>query len=109
MLHVQSIFFLNTDCWHVLELPQISPCPTDLSNNTLSILEKLMLAQAQECAYSKAAKDKKTVGVLARLAKQASVLYGEVLNLMNAPTLKDYFDKTWQVCAAQEHWCCCGL
>lgn len=68
-----------------------------------------MLAQAQECAYLKAEKDKKTAGVLARLCKQASFLYSDVLGYLSKPSMKDYFDKTWQVSTSmhmQNHLSC---
>lgn len=56
-----------------------------------------MLAQAQETVYLKAKKDKKTPMVLARLAKQTSVLYVEALNILAQPLLKDHFGKQWLV------------
>lgn len=46
-----------------------APHPVDLNPDCLSLLEKAMLAQAQEVVYLKTNKDKKTPMVLARLAK----------------------------------------
>jgi hypothetical protein len=39
----------------------------------------------QECVYHKAVVDRKSPGVVARLAKQAATMYGEVTALFNAP------------------------
>eukprot|EP00878_Enallax_costatus_P005711 GHUV01005989.1.p1 GENE.GHUV01005989.1~~GHUV01005989.1.p1 ORF type:complete len:726 (+),score=266.47 GHUV01005989.1:1137-3314(+) len=72
-----------------------NPRPVDLSPECLSMMEKLMLAQAQECVYHKAVMDKKTAGVLARLAKQASNLYGEASAMFNGAVLVQHFERSW--------------
>eukprot|EP00887_Chlorella_sp_A99_P006063 scaffold22.g6063.t1 len=43
-----------------------APRPTDLTPEAASMLEKLMLAQAQECVLEKASNDKKSPAVIAR-------------------------------------------
>ena len=42
------------------------PRPVDLSLECCTMLEKLMLAQAQECFYEKATRDNKSPGIVAR-------------------------------------------
>ncbi|GMH40651.1 hypothetical protein BSKO_08555 [Bryopsis sp. KO-2023] len=81
-----------------------NPRPTDLSVEALNFFEKLMLAQAQETAYCKAVKDKKTQMVLARLAKQASILYSEALGFLAGPLGKDYFEKAWPTHVQVKSW-----
>ncbi|KXZ42912.1 hypothetical protein GPECTOR_111g245 [Gonium pectorale] len=72
-----------------------SPKPMDLTTECAGLLEKLMLTQAQECVYHKAVIDKKSPNVLARLAKQAGTMYDEVERAFAAPSLANYFDKSW--------------
>ncbi|KAG2435427.1 hypothetical protein HYH02_011927 [Chlamydomonas schloesseri] len=72
-----------------------SPRPLDISLECGTLLEKLMLTQAQECVYHKAVIDKKSPNVLARLAKQAGTMYEEVERLFNGAALANYFDKSW--------------
>eukprot|EP00775_Hariotina_reticulata_P008073 gene8073-8268_t len=72
-----------------------APRPVDLSPECLSMMEKLMLAQAQECVYHKAVMDKKSPATLARLAKQAAVMYGEVSAIFNQPALVQHFERSW--------------
>jgi programmed cell death 6-interacting protein len=63
------------------------PRPLDLTPESASMLEKLMLAQAQECVLEKAIADKKAPGVVARLAKQCAVFYRECSTLLAASPL----------------------
>lgn len=51
--------------------------PEDMDELTLESLEKLMLAQAQECFWQKAVKDGSKDGTIARLAIQVSDYYNE--------------------------------
>ncbi|WIA15140.1 hypothetical protein OEZ85_001828 [Tetradesmus obliquus] len=72
-----------------------NPRPVDLSPECLSMMEKLMMAQAQECVYHKAVMDKKSPGTLARLAKQAGNMYGEVSAIFNQPVVVQHFERSW--------------
>lgn len=71
--------------------------PVDLSPECCSMLERLALAQAQECVFHKAALDRKSPGTQARLAKQAAAMYGEVAALFAAPALASHFERSWAV------------
>lgn len=42
------------------------PRPVDVSPECCTMLEKLMLAQAQECFFEKATRDNKSPGIVAR-------------------------------------------
>ncbi|EFN58134.1 hypothetical protein CHLNCDRAFT_141882 [Chlorella variabilis] len=71
------------------------PRPLDLTPEAAAMLEKLMLAQAQECVLEKAITDKKAPGVVARVAKQAAVFYRECASLLSAAPLSQHFDRSW--------------
>lgn len=72
-----------------------SPPPTDLSNDCVALLEKLMLTQAQECVFNKAVIEGKSASLLARLAKQQTIMYSEVERAFASGSLASYFDKSW--------------
>ncbi|GAX77401.1 hypothetical protein CEUSTIGMA_g4847.t1 [Chlamydomonas eustigma] len=72
-----------------------NPKPMDLTVEVITLLEKLMLTQAQECFYHKAVVDKKSASVVARLARQLAVMYSEVERLFTAPALQQHLDKSW--------------
>ena len=52
---------------------------------------------AKKYKYTTQRKDKKTPMVLTRLAKQASVLNAEALNILAESLLQDHFGKEWLV------------
>lgn len=66
--------YLNTTV--IPELRGASP-PEEMEPATLQALEALMLAQAQECFWSKALKDNMRDAIVAKLAVKTSDLYGE--------------------------------
>lgn len=72
-----------------------SPRPIDLSPECATMLEKLMLAQAQECVLETATLGKKSPAILARLAKQAATYYDECARLLSNPPLNQHFDRSW--------------
>ena len=51
--------------------------PDDMDTMTLESLQQLMLAQAQECFWSKAVKDNMKDGLIAKLAAKVSDLYDQ--------------------------------
>ncbi|KAF2197562.1 BRO1-domain-containing protein [Delitschia confertaspora ATCC 74209] len=59
-------------------LPEIrTEPPEDMDTMTLECLEKLLLAQAQECFWQKAVKDGMKDAIIAKLAARVSDLYNE--------------------------------
>ena len=50
--------------------------------------------------YHKAAYDKKSAGVLSRLARQAAAFYSEVGASFSAPALQQHFERSWASHAA---------
>ncbi|KAK9478552.1 BRO1-like domain-containing protein [Lipomyces japonicus] len=54
--------------------------PDDMAVSTLDVLKNLMLAQAQECFWQKAILDNMKNSIIARLAHQVSLYYGQTLD-----------------------------
>jgi programmed cell death 6-interacting protein len=77
-----------------------APCPIDVSPECAGMLERLMLAQAQECVLERAAADGKAPATLARVAKHAAALYDDVSRALAARPLADHFDRSWHAHAA---------
>ncbi|VUZ50688.1 unnamed protein product [Hymenolepis diminuta] len=73
-----------------------SQSPTwDMSNEALDGYASLMVAQAQECIFTKAEKDDMKPLIIAKLAFQAHILYKEALQVISLPSLKPYLPKDW--------------
>lgn len=72
-----------------------TPRPVDVTSECAAMLERLMLAQAQECFYEKARKDNKSPGIIARLAQQVSAYYGDVYRKLQQAPLNQHFDRAW--------------
>jgi len=84
---------------HVLQkLPALGQYPC-LSGDGLAMVKELMLAQAQLCFYEKAVKDKKTgkmkAAIIAKLAKQTSVFYGNTSVMCKVGVLGSMLDISW--------------
>lgn len=75
---------------------------TDLSRDTVKTLIQIMLAQGQEVFLEKQIADGKKVGLLAKLASQASYLYAQAVEGTQENVNKAIFEKVWllvvQVC-----------
>lgn len=76
------------------------PRPIDLTPECAAMLERLMLAQAQECVLEKAIAGGKQPATLARLAKQVALFYDDTSRLLSSKPLSDHFDRSWQAHAA---------
>ncbi|XP_018651223.1 putative programmed cell death 6-interacting protein [Schistosoma mansoni] len=69
------------------------PLP-DLTPSSLTLFSNLMLAQAYECVLSKAEKDKKKPGILARIASTLTNLYEDCLSECSGGA-KNVVPKDW--------------
>lgn len=67
----------------------------DLSVECAGMLERLMLAQAQECVFENTIAKGSTPGVCAKISRQVGLYYEEALAALNVAPLKDHFDKPW--------------
>ncbi|KAF4552876.1 BRO1-like domain-containing protein [Elsinoe fawcettii] len=70
---------------------------TDLSRETVKTLIAVMLAQAQEVFLEKQINDDKKVGLLAKLAAQATYLYGQAVEGIQENVSKGIFERPWLI------------
>ncbi|KAJ4889999.1 Endosomal targeting BRO1-like domain-containing protein [Raphanus sativus] len=72
-----------------------SSTTVDVSVECVGMLERLMVAQAQECVFENSIAKGSTPGVSAKIACQAGIFYEEALAALTASPLKDHFEKGW--------------
>jgi len=72
-----------------------SSATVDLSVECAGMLERLMLAQAQECVFENTIAKGSTPGVCAKISRQVGIYYEEALAALNVAPLKEHFDKNW--------------
>ncbi|XP_068638721.1 vacuolar-sorting protein BRO1-like [Aristolochia californica] len=67
----------------------------DISSECAAMLERLMLAQAQECFFEKVIADGKPPGLCSKVARQVGLFYEEAHAALSIPPLNQHFDRTW--------------
>lgn len=67
----------------------------DISVECAGMLERLMLAQAQECFFEKVVTDNKPPLLCSKVAKQVGSFYEEAYAALVLPPLNQHFDRTW--------------
>ncbi|KAG9448896.1 hypothetical protein H6P81_008861 [Aristolochia fimbriata] len=67
----------------------------DISSECAAMLERLMLAQAQECFFEKVIGDGKPPGLCSKVARQVGLFYEEAHAALSVPPLNQHFDRTW--------------
>ncbi|KAJ0037824.1 hypothetical protein Pint_22192 [Pistacia integerrima] len=72
-----------------------SSTTVDVGLECAGMLERLMLAQAQECVFENTIAKGSTPGVCAKISRQAGLYYEEALAALIVAPLKDHFDKGW--------------
>lgn len=72
-----------------------SSTTVDVSVECAGMLERLMLAQAQECVFENTIAKGSTPGVCAKISRQVGLYYEEALAALNVAPLNQHFDKTW--------------
>ncbi|KAG7016745.1 ALG-2 interacting protein X [Cucurbita argyrosperma subsp. argyrosperma] len=72
-----------------------SSTTVDVSVECVGMLERLMLAQAQECVFENTIAKGSTSGVCAKISRQVGLYYEEALAALNSPPLSQHFDKAW--------------
>ncbi|KAK9276718.1 hypothetical protein L1049_006254 [Liquidambar formosana] len=77
-----------------------SSTTVDVSVECAGMLERLMLAQAQECVFENTIAKGSTPGVCAKIARQVGIYYEEALAALNVAPLNQHFDKAW-ICHVQ--------
>ncbi|XP_077226675.1 vacuolar-sorting protein BRO1-like [Tasmannia lanceolata] len=77
------------------ESGKAGPATVDVSAECAGMLEKLMLAQAQECFFEKVIADGKPPGLCAKVSRQVGLYYEEAYAALNVQPLNQHFDRTW--------------
>ncbi|XP_070043746.1 vacuolar-sorting protein BRO1-like [Nicotiana tomentosiformis] len=72
-----------------------SSTTVDMSVECAGMLERLMLAQAQECVFENTIAKGSTPGVCAKISRQAGIYYEEALAALTVAPLNYHFDKGW--------------
>ncbi|XP_021727113.1 vacuolar-sorting protein BRO1-like [Chenopodium quinoa] len=67
----------------------------DVSVECAGMLERLMLAQAQECVFETSIAKGSTPGACSKISRQVGIYYEEALAALSVPPLSYHFDKTW--------------
>ncbi|CAO3682458.1 unnamed protein product [Umbelopsis vinacea] len=77
-------------------IPEIRTAPTkDMTTSALNALISLMLAQAQECVWQKAAIDHLRDGTIARLAIQVAEYYDSAYDLATNSSISGLYPQSW--------------
>ncbi|XP_010044154.2 vacuolar-sorting protein BRO1 [Eucalyptus grandis] len=72
-----------------------SSTTVDVSIECAGMLERLMLAQAQECVFENTIAKGSTPGVCAKISRQVGLYYEEAWAALNVAPLNQHFDKGW--------------
>ncbi|KAJ9708330.1 hypothetical protein PVL29_000398 [Vitis rotundifolia] len=72
-----------------------SSTTVDVSVECAGMLERLMLAQAQECVFENTIAKGSTPMVCTKIARQVGLYYEEAFAALNVAHLNQHFDKTW--------------
>lgn len=67
----------------------------DVSIECAGMLERLMLAQAQECVFENTIAKGSTPGLCSKISRQVGIYYEEAYAALNVAPLNGHFDKTW--------------
>ncbi|PWA35768.1 BRO1 domain, ALIX V-shaped domain protein [Artemisia annua] len=67
----------------------------DVGVECVGMLEKVMLAQGQECVFENALVKGSSHSVCAKIARQVGLYYEEAAAALNVAPLSQHFDKTW--------------
>ncbi|CEI95311.1 hypothetical protein RMCBS344292_09501 [Rhizopus microsporus] len=96
-----NYFQSSAGCFqHLLDvvIPEMRIAPTiDLSTYALQTLIHLMLAQAQECVWQKAAMDQLRDGTIARLAIKISEFYDAAYEFASNSFVQNVYPKSWLI------------
>ncbi|KAJ2390113.1 bck1-like resistance to osmotic shock, partial [Coemansia sp. RSA 2603] len=84
-VHMAGIYFqVAADRFHYLNENFLHAPSLDLQQETVNVLNGMMMAQAQECALIKSRLEKKKANTLSKLAQQAALMYSNVYDNLKA-------------------------
>ncbi|KAL6633901.1 hypothetical protein ACP70R_026572 [Stipagrostis hirtigluma subsp. patula] len=67
----------------------------DMSPQAAAMLERLMLAQAQECCFERALAAGTSPAACSKVARQAALYYEEAYAALVTPPLQNHFERSW--------------
>ncbi|RZC58114.1 hypothetical protein C5167_005416 [Papaver somniferum] len=67
----------------------------DVSVDCAGMLERLMLAQAQECFFEKVTSEGRGPGLCSKVSRQVAIFYEEAFSALNLAPLNQHFDRSW--------------
>ena len=94
-LYQQAAGLLEHLSDYIRGCPWAARTTIDLSPQSLSMLKRLMLAQAQLCFYERASLDGMSPKLLSRIAAQLAVAYAEVAHALNTTPLREVTPPVW--------------
>ncbi|KAF6168949.1 hypothetical protein GIB67_038446 [Kingdonia uniflora] len=74
---------------------KVQSTTVDVSSECAGMLERLMLAQAQECFFEKVISEGRTPGLCAKVSRQVGLYYEEALTALSVASLNQNFDRNW--------------
>ncbi|KAJ2613733.1 bck1-like resistance to osmotic shock [Coemansia sp. RSA 1365] len=84
-IHTASIYFqVAADRLHFISKSFLHAPSLDLQQETVNVLNSIMMAQAQECAYMRSRLEKKKDVTLSKLAQQAALMYSNIFDSLKA-------------------------
>ncbi|KAJ2511085.1 bck1-like resistance to osmotic shock [Coemansia sp. RSA 1939] len=95
-VHMAGIYFqVAADRFHYINENFLHAPSLDLQQETINVLNGIMMAQAQECALIKSRLEKKKDATLSKLAQQASLMYSNVFDNLKAIVETNQLPKGW--------------
>ncbi|KAJ1773979.1 bck1-like resistance to osmotic shock [Coemansia sp. RSA 1813] len=95
-VHMAGIYFqVAADRFHYINENFLHAPSLDLQQETINVLNGIMMAQAQECALIKSRLEKKKDATLSKLAQQASLMYSNVFDNLKAIIDTNQLPKGW--------------
>ncbi|KAJ1800948.1 bck1-like resistance to osmotic shock [Coemansia sp. RSA 2399] len=95
-VHMAGIYFqVAADRFHYINENFLHAPSLDLQQETINVLNGIMMAQAQECALIKSRLEKKKDATLSKLAQQASLMYSNVFDNLKAIIDTNRLPKGW--------------
>ncbi|KAJ2321414.1 bck1-like resistance to osmotic shock [Coemansia sp. RSA 2704] len=90
-----ACFRVAADRFHFISKNFMHPPSMDLQQETVSALDKVMLAQAQECTLIRAQLEKKKDVTVSKLAQQAALMYSGVFDNVKSIADSHHLPRGW--------------
>ncbi|KAJ2746665.1 bck1-like resistance to osmotic shock [Coemansia sp. BCRC 34301] len=95
-VHMAGIYFqVAAERFHYINENFLHAPSLDLQQETVNVLNGIMLAQAQECALIKCRLEKKKDATLSKIAQQAALMYSSVFDSLKAIVDSHQLPRGW--------------